>query len=228
MEKDETKSTQAFDMVVQDLTAQSDQAKQDPAENQVLAGSSIAGVAGAEAGPSGLQALGPPPAAQSTEQGFEFAVNIDNPKRQALGLEVDSADPAKLFVVGVTQGSVMDRYNEEHAENKVEAVCFIVSVTGADAGSGGSQAMVKTLARNPEQVELVCRRARRFAVVVMLHGKGDIGVGLPKRPKGNSLLVTEVKANGAVERWNTKSRRCCPTNIVAPWDRIVAVGGVFG
>merc|ERR1712129_642278 len=41
---------------------------------------------------------------------------------------------------------------------------------------------------------------------------------------GNSLLVTKVKANGAVEAWNTDN----PDQIVEPWDRIVAVNGKSG
>jgi len=127
-------------------------------------------------------------------------------------------------VVGVKKGSVTDRYNEEQTENKVVAGCFIVGLAGADAGSGGSQAMEKILKKNPKQVELVCRRAKMFRIPVTLPVKGDIGVEMPKRPLGNSLLVTKVKANGAVEAWNTDN----PDQIVEPWDRIVAVNGKSG
>merc|ERR1719410_2068877 len=119
----------------------------------------------------------------------------------------------------------MERYNQEQAEKKVEAGCFIVSVTSADAGSASeSQAMEKILKKNPKQVDLVCRRAKRFRIPVTLPEKGDIGVEMPKRPLGNSLLVTKVKANGAVEAWNADN----PDQIVEPWDRIVAVNGKSG
>eukprot|EP00419_Tripos_fusus_P033475 CAMPEP_0172778666 /NCGR_PEP_ID=MMETSP1074-20121228/202029_1 /TAXON_ID=2916 /ORGANISM="Ceratium fusus, Strain PA161109" /LENGTH=351 /DNA_ID=CAMNT_0013615613 /DNA_START=6 /DNA_END=1061 /DNA_ORIENTATION=+ len=162
-----------------------------------------------------------------TEQGSEFIVSIDNPKKKTLGLEVDNADPAKLFVVGVKKGTVMDGYNGEQPENKVEAGCFIMRVSAADAGNSavsGSQAMEKILKKSPKQVDLVCKRAKQFRVPLTLAEKGDVGVQLPKRPLGNSLLVTEVKANGAVEAWNAEN----PDQIIEPWDRIVAVDGKSG
>jgi len=158
------------------------------------------------------------------EQGSDFAVNIDNPKKQALGLEVDSTDPTNLFVIGVKKGSPVDRYNEEQTEKKVEAGCFIVGVTGADAGSGGSQAMEKILKKNPKQIELVCRRAKTFRIPVTLSGNGTIGVEMPKKPLGNSLFVIKVKAGGAVEAWNADN----PEQAVEPGDRIVAVNGKSG
>jgi len=159
------------------------------------------------------------------EQGSEFTVSIDNPKKKALGLEVDNTDPAKLFVIGIKKGTAMERYNQEQAEKKVETGCFIVRVTSADAGSASeSQAMEKILKKNPKQVDLVCRRAKRFRIPVTLPEKGDIGVEVPKRPLGNSLLVTKVKANGAVEAWNADNQ----DQTVEPWDRIVAVNGKSG
>jgi len=156
------------------------------------------------------------------DQGSEFTVSIDNPKKKALGLEVDNSDPAKLFVIGIKKGTAMDLYNAEQIENKVEAGCFIVGVTGADAGSASeSQAIEKILKKNPKQVDLVCRRANTFRISVTLPEKGDIGVELPKRPLGNSLLITNVKANGAVDAWNSENQ----DQKVEPWDRIVAVNG---
>jgi len=163
--------------------------------------------------------------AYPTEQGSEFTVSIDNTKKKALGLEFDNADPTKLFVIGVKKGTVMDRYNAEQTKNKVEGGCFIVGVTAADAGSASdSQAMEKILKKNPKQVVLVCRRAKMFRIPVTLPEKGDIGVQVPQRPLGNSLVVTKVKANGAVEAWNTEN----PDQKVEPWDRIVAVNGKSG
>jgi len=162
-----------------------------------------------------------------TEQGSEFKVSIDNPKKKALGLEVDNADPAKLFVTGVKKGTTMALFNEEQPENKVDVGCFIMGVTVAEDSSGaasGSQAMEKILKKNPKQIDLVCRRARKFRIALPLSEKGDVGVQLPKRPLGNSLLVTAVKANGAVEAWNAEN----PDQTVEPWDRIVAVNGKSG
>jgi len=163
--------------------------------------------------------------AYPTEQGSEFTVSIDNPKKKALGLEVDSTDPTKLFVIGVKKNTAMDRYNEEQIENKVEVGCFIVGVTGADVGSASeSEAMLKILKKNPKQVDLVCRRAKIFRIPVTLPEKGSVGVEVPKRPLGNSLLVNNVKANGAVEAWNAEN----PYQKVEQWDRIVAVNGKSG
>mmetsp|Transcript_59281 Transcript_59281/g.117473 ORF Transcript_59281/g.117473 Transcript_59281/m.117473 type:complete len:334 (-) Transcript_59281:39-1040(-) len=162
----------------------------------------------------------------------EFKVTIDNPKKKALGLEVDNLDPAKLFVFNVKKSSVMDRYNEEQPENKIEAGCFITGVTvaddskgdGKDSSSRGSQAMEKVLKKNPKQVSLVCKRANMFCVPLSLPEKGGIGVQTPTSPLGNSLLITEVKGNGAVEVWNDAN----PDQIIETWDRIVAIDGKSG
>jgi len=167
-----------------------------------------------------------------TGQGSEFTVSIDNPKKKALGLEVDNLDPAKLFVFNVKKSSVMDRYNEEQPENKIEAGCFITGVTvaddskgdGKDSSSRGSQAMEKVLKKNPKQVSLVCKRANMFCVPLSLPEKGGIGVQTPTSPLGNSLLITEVEANGAVEAWNAAN----PDQIIETWDRIVAIDGKSG
>jgi len=174
------------------------------------------------------------------DQGSEFTVSIDNPKKKALGLEIDSADPAKLFVIGVRKGTTMDHYNDEQTEDKVEAGCYIMGVTGADVGSAGcmnkgngkgssgaaseSQAMEKILKHNPEQVDLVCRRAKKFRIPVTLPEEGDMGLEVRQRELGNSLLITNIYANGAVEAWNADN----PEQIVKPWDHIVAVNGESG
>jgi len=159
------------------------------------------------------------------EQGSEFTVSIDNPKRKPLGLQVDNTDPAKLFVIGVKKGTTIHRYNEEQIENKVAAGCFIVNVTGADAGSASeSQAMETILKQNPEQVELVCRRAKRFCIPVTLPEEGDMGLEVRKQGLGSSLLITSIHANGGVAAWNADN----PEQIVEPWDRVDAVDGKAG
>jgi len=160
------------------------------------------------------------------EQSSEFIASIDNPKRKDLGIEVDSTDPAKLFVIGVKKGTAVDRYNEEQIiENKIAAGCFIVGATGAGAGSASeSEAMKKLLKQNPKQVDIVCRRATKFRIPVTLPAKGDIGVEVLKRPLGNSLLITKITGNGGVNAWNADH----PEQLVEPWDRIVAVDGKAG
>jgi len=153
------------------------------------------------------------------ETGCEFTASIENSKKKAIGLEVDNSDPAKLFVVGVKKGTVTDSYNGEQPDYKVEAGCFIVSVTGADAGSASvSQAMEKILKKNPKQLDLVCRRSKKFRVAVTLPENG-MGIEGPKKPLGNSLLVVNIKPNGAVEAWNADN----PEQIVQQFDRVVAV-----
>jgi len=159
------------------------------------------------------------------EQGSEFTASIENPKKKALGLELDNTDPAKLFVTGIKKGTGMERYNQEQPENQVAAGCFIMSVTSADAGSANdTKAMEKILKKNPKQIDLVCRRAKRFSIPVTVPEKGEMGVEVPKKLLGNSLLVVKIKAKGAVEAWNTEN----PDQIVEPWDRIVAVDGKSG
>mmetsp|Transcript_134207 Transcript_134207/g.261381 ORF Transcript_134207/g.261381 Transcript_134207/m.261381 type:complete len:312 (-) Transcript_134207:9-944(-) len=156
------------------------------------------------------------------EPSSEFTVTIENPKKKALGLEVDAMDPSRLFVVRVKKGTVMDRFNETQLENKVDAGCFITSVTAADAGSITD--MEKILKKNLKQVDLVCRRAQRFRVSLILTKGEGVGISVPTRATGNSLLITEVKANGAVEVWNTGN----PDQIIELGDRIVAVNGKAG
>jgi len=157
------------------------------------------------------------------EQDSELIVSIDNPKRKALGLNVDNMDPTKLFLIGVKKGTSMDGL--AMLENQVAAGCFIVGVTGDDACSASeSQAMDKILKHNPEQVDLVCRRAKKFRIPVTLPEEGDMGLEVRQRELGNSLLITNIYANGAVEAWNADN----PEQIVKPWDHIVAVNGESG
>jgi len=97
-----------------------------------------------------------------------------------------------------------------------------VGVTGADAGSASdSQAMEKILKTNPKQVDLVCRRANTIRISVTLPEKRDVGVELPKQPRGNLLPITIVKADGAVDACNAENQ----DQKVEPRDRIVAVNG---
>jgi len=174
--------------------------------------------------------------------GSEFTVTLDNANKKALGLEVDSSDPAKLFVTGVKKGSIVDQYNEVQSENKLEVGCFITSVFTPDVASGGcfsgggkgsptaegdSKAMEKTIKKNPKQVELVCKRGTQFRVALTVTEKGDIGVDVPKRPTGTSLVVNAVKANGPVEVWNAENADN-PYQIIEAGDRIVEVDGKAG
>mmetsp|Transcript_54335 Transcript_54335/g.108225 ORF Transcript_54335/g.108225 Transcript_54335/m.108225 type:complete len:355 (-) Transcript_54335:137-1201(-) len=169
----------------------------------------------------------------------EFNVRIDNPKKKALGVEIDAMDPVKCFVLGIKKNTAFDIYNQGRADNKVEAGMFITGVEGPDVGSGGclgaggpktsiagtqSEAMEKILMKKPSTVEVVCRRVRKFRVVLQLGGKGGLGLCVPRSPVGNSLIVTEVKAEGPVNNWNQQN----PDQMVEPWDRIIAVDGKAG
>jgi len=172
----------------------------------------------------------------------EFTVTLDNAKKKALGLELDSSDPAKLFVTGVKKGAIVDQYNEAHPENKLEVGCFITSVSTPDVASGGccsgggkgsptaegdSKAMEKIIKKNPKQLDLVYKRGTQFRVALTVTKKGDVGVEVPKRPTGTSLVVNAVKPNGPVEAWNTENADN-PDQIVVAGDRIVEVDGKVG
>jgi len=176
-----------------------------------------------------------------TERTSEVVVSIDNANKQPLGLEVDSIDPEKLFVNRVKKGIIRDKYDEEQPENNIEAGCFIIGVAGADNGSGGclgvsgckdgsvpssgSEAMLKILKQNPTQVDLVCRRAMKFRIALTWTAeKQRLGAQVPRSQLGNSLIITEVEANGPLEAWNTHN----PDQAVEPWDRIVEVDGKAG
>jgi len=136
----------------------------------------------------------------------------------------------------------VDQYNEAHPENKLEVGCFITSVSTPDVASGGccsgggkgsptaegdSKAMEKIIKKNSKQVDLVCKRGTQFRVALTVTEKGDVGVDVPKRPTGTSLVVNAVKANGPVEAWNAENADN-PDQIIEAGDRIVEVDGKAG
>jgi len=136
----------------------------------------------------------------------------------------------------------VDQYNEEQSQNKLEVGCFITRVSIPDVASGGccsgggkgsptaegdSKAMEKIIKNNPKQVDLVCKRGTQFRVALNVTEKGDVGVDVPKRPAGTSLIVNTVKANGPVEAWNAENADN-PDQIVEAGDRIVEVDGKAG
>jgi len=169
----------------------------------------------------------------------EFNIKIDNQKKKALGIELDSMDPEKLYVTGVKKNSVVDIYNESQLDNKLEPGLFITGVEGPEVGSGGclgigsskssspatpSGAMEKILTKNPNQVDMVCRRAIQFRIAVTLTQDQRLGINVPQKPMGNSLIITSVQANCPVSDWNANN----PDQTVEPWDRIIAVNGQSG
>jgi len=170
----------------------------------------------------------------------EFNVSIENEKKKALGIEVDGMDPEKLYVTSVKKNSVVDIYNESQPDNKVEPGLFVMGVEGPDADSGGclgagsgqpsaaatpSDAMAKILKNNPKQVDLTCRRAIQFRVVLTLAADKTLGINVPKKAVGNSLIVTSLQDETTpVSDWNTNN----PDQTVEPWDRITAVDGKSG
>jgi len=168
----------------------------------------------------------------------EFNVSISNQKKKALGLEVDPMDPEKLYVIGVKKNNVVDNYNKEQDE-KVEAGVFITTVEGETVGSGGclgagsgksgsaqnaSEDMAQKLKKNPKQVDMVCRRAMKFRIALTLEQDKGIGVIVPQKPLGNSLIITGIKDDGPVFTWNSNN----PDQRVEEWDRIIAVDGKAG
>lgn len=173
-----------------------------------------------------------------SERTSAFIVSIDNAKKKNLGLELDSLDPEKLFVNCVKKGIIMDKRDEVQPENNVEAGCFIVGVAGDDVIAGGcltghkvasrtasgSEAMLTILKQNPTQIDLVCRRAMKFRIALTLTEKQSLGARVPTAKLGNSLVITEIEANGPLEAWNNEN----PDQVVEPWDRIVEVNGKAG
>jgi len=73
----------------------------------------------------------------------------------------------------------------------------------------------------------VCKRGTQFRVALTVTEKGDIGVDVPTRPTGTSLVVNAVKANGPVEVWNAENADN-PDQIIEAGDRIVEVDGKAG
>jgi len=155
-------------------------------------------------------------------------------------------------VTGVKKNTVIDIYNGNQPDDKVEPGMFITGVEGPDIGSGGclgagsgvgsggclgagggksgssatpSVAMEKILKKNPKQVDLTCRLAIRFRVALTLAEDKKLGINVPQKAMGNSLIVTSLQeGTSPVSDWNANN----PDQTVEPWDRIIAVDGKSG
>jgi len=148
---------------------------------------------------------------------MERSIVVDNPKIQNLGLVVDGVDGVTLFINSIRKGSPIEAHNSiVEPANRIVAGQFIVCVNGV---SEPSSAMEKALKKKVSRTHLVIRKSIEFrAAVAVTNG---LGVSIPKRPTGDSLLIQNVYDNGAVAIWNKAN----PAQAIKRDDRIVAVNG---
>lgn len=153
-----------------------------------------------------------------------FGATIQNPRKKALGLEVDPHDGISLYVTGVKAGSVLHTYNKGVSSDvSVTEGCYIVGVNGV---SGKSVDLDKALKKSTKvaKAELVVCPAFGFHLAIQTDAKGSLGMVCPKRPLGRSLLITSIATGGPLDSWNEE----CPEQAVVIGDRIVAVNGKGG
>mmetsp|Transcript_124303 Transcript_124303/g.247793 ORF Transcript_124303/g.247793 Transcript_124303/m.247793 type:complete len:372 (-) Transcript_124303:71-1186(-) len=153
-----------------------------------------------------------------------FAAIVDNPRKKALGLEVDPHDGTSLYVTGVKADSIVQTYNKGVSSDlEVTEGCFIVGVNGV---SGKSVDLDKALKKSAKltRAELVVCPAKGFHVAFALDFNGSLGMSFPKRSMGRSVLISNIIPGSPLDNWNAE----CPEQAVVKGDRIVAVNGKCG
>jgi len=148
---------------------------------------------------------------------MERNIVIDNPRKKKLGLNLDGGDGSSLFVNSVKKGSPIEEHNSfVDPPNWITAGQFIVCVNGI---CETSSAMMGALMRSRGRTHLVIRNSIQFrAALPVMKG---LGVRVPKRPVGISLLINGVDDTGAVATWNKSN----PAQAIKTYDRVVAVNG---
>jgi len=151
----------------------------------------------------------------------EFIVELDNPKKKALGLEVETQDGKMLYVSAVKNGLVQTFNKEAEPTKQIMPGDFIVKVNGVE---GASKKLNEALKKKETSFSLVCRRAEEWRVVVDRGAdKGPIGFGYVKPAVGHSIVMTDIAA-GPLSAWNEEN----PEREVRPFDRILAINGKRG
>lgn len=152
-----------------------------------------------------------------------FGATIDNPRKKALGLEVDPHGTS-LYVTGVKAGSVVHTYNKGVSSDfGVTEGCFIVGVNGVTGKPVDLDKALKNSAK-VTKAELVVCPPQCFHLAIHVRDKGSLGIVCPKRPLGRSILITNITSGGALDKWSAE----CPEQAVVVGDRIVSVNGKDG
>mmetsp|Transcript_66357 Transcript_66357/g.188419 ORF Transcript_66357/g.188419 Transcript_66357/m.188419 type:complete len:362 (-) Transcript_66357:66-1151(-) len=151
----------------------------------------------------------------------EFIVELENPKKKALGVEVEVQDGNMLYVTAVKNGPVQLYNKDAEPTKQLMPGDFIVKINDIE---GDSKKLNAALKKKVASLSLVCRRAEEWRVVVDKgEDKSPVGVEFVKPPVGHSIVLTQV-GGGAIEAWNQGS----PEREVRPGDRILAIGGKRG
>jgi len=153
----------------------------------------------------------------------EYQVRIDNPKKtKSLGLELDSTDGTCCYVTSVKASSLVDKHNKSAEEsNQLLSGAYIVAYNGV---SDKPQAIESEMKKAAPTAEFTLRPMQMFRICIDRSTGDALGIDIPAKPVGNSVLVKEVKDQGFVANWNAAN----PDQEIKNGDRIIEVNGKKG
>jgi len=155
----------------------------------------------------------PPPAGPERE----FTVVLENPKKKAMGIDVEIQDARTLYVTAVKNGPIHLYNKEAEPARQLLPGDYIVKINDVE----GNAVKLDMALKKQTSLNMVCRRADEWRAAVDKGSKeGSLGLEFVKPPKGSTIVITNILA-GAVERWNEE----CPERAVKAGDRILAING---
>jgi len=149
----------------------------------------------------------------------QFTASISNPTRRNLGIDMGSQGGEMLRVSSLRAGPIMAYNSAVELDQQILPGHFVVSVNGV---KGSTNALQRELRKN-SRLEVIIRRPEDLRVAINVDGRRSLGLGIPRRPTGNTLPITQVYA-GPVQDWNAEN----PWQEVRVGDRILAVNGQRG
>jgi len=154
----------------------------------------------------------------------ETTVIVDNPKKtKNLGIDVDITEESSCYVYNVKAKGLVDKHNKSQAEesSKLQAGAFIVAYNGVAGDPKSIEAAMKKAAPT---AEFTIRPTETFRIALDKSSGDVLGVDVPRKSVGNSVLIAFVKESGFVAKWNEEH----PEQEVKKGDRIVEVNGKKG
>jgi len=153
----------------------------------------------------------------------DYEVRVDNPKKtKTLGVELDTNDSRACFVTGIKANSLVDKHNKSADESQqISSGAYIVGFNGvSDSATNIQKAMVKAA----PSADFTIRPMENFRIAVDKSQSDIVGIDVPKKPVGHSVLITQVKEGGIIAKWNDDN----PTQKIEVMDRILEVNGKTG
>jgi len=166
-------------------------------------------------------------------EGFEYPINaaiadymvkIDNPRKSKnFGLELDNSDQMNFYVSNVKVNGLVDKHNklQEEGSKKLQAEAYIVAYNGVGDGLSAIESQMKKAA---SMAEFTVRPVEKLRIAIDTSAGNTLGVNVPSKPVGTSVLIVSVREGGSVAKWNDEH----PEQRVKENDRIVEVNGKKG